>query len=343
MPRLPHRLTQRAVKCINSSISDPFLKNRTLTFFIIGLSLTAITAVTFLVLFIVAQSQVGSLRKKTTNLQSQLSQARSAQVFDGSLSPGVPEKQVFISQLDGTRDNIAILPPNSLPGQKDLTLVVYLHGMGSTYMEPFLTPKDATISQALTAQNPGIILASLNYRGQSAWANNEALADIDQNIHELLQRFPISKIVIMGTSMGGCSSLAYSYLAAEDIKAKMVGVVSAEPAGDLVLLYEKEHSQIVKNGMVGAFGGPPQLQPQGYISRSILKNMDKVPSHLRYAIISSTRDTVIPPSFQQAVVSSLEEKQIAAKLIEVDEEHGVPSAQAFVKGLNFVVLGNAAR
>ena len=215
--------------------------------------------------------------------------------------------------------------------------------MGSTYMEPFLTPKDATISQALTTQNPGIILASLNYRGQSAWANNQAIADIDQNIHELLHRFPISKIVIMGTSMGGCSSLAYSYLAADDIKAKMIGVVSAEPSGDLTLLYDKSRSQIVKNGMIGAFGGPPQIQPQGYISRSILNNIEKVPSHLRFAIISAKQDTVIPPSYQEAIINGLTEKQLGCRLIEVDESHGVPSAQAFVKGLNFVVLGNSAR
>ncbi len=148
--------------------------------------------------------------------------------------------------LDGNKDDFAVLPPNSLQGQKDLTLVVYLHGMGSTYMEPFLTPKDKPISQALLEHNPTMVVASLNYRGQSAWANDVAVADIDQNIRELVNRFPISKIVIMGTSMGGCSALAYSYLAADDIKAKMIGVVAAEPAGDLALLFEKPNRGLSK-------------------------------------------------------------------------------------------------
>ncbi|MBU6452120.1 MAG: hypothetical protein KGS72_10105 [Cyanobacteria bacterium REEB67] len=319
------------------------MKNKSLTLALIGVAITTGTTILFLVLFIVAQSQLGALKKKSGNLQSELSQTRNAQVFQGQLPPGVPESQSFISQLDGAKDVMAILPPNSLQGQKDLTMVVYLHGMGSTYMEPFLTPKDGTISQALQTHNPALVIASLNYRGQSAWANDQAVADIDQNIHELLARFPISKIVIMGTSMGGCSALAYSYLAAPDIKAKMIGIVAAEPAGDLTMLYDKSRSQIVKNGMIGAFGGPPQLQPQGYISRSLLNNIEKVPGNLRFAIISAKQDSVIPPEFQQAVINSLKDKKFGSELVEVDEQHGVPSAAAFVKGLDYVVLGNAIK
>ena len=320
------------------------MKNNALTITLTSLAAAgAIGSLVFLILFIVAQSQVGSLKKKATALQTELSQTRNAQVFQGQLPPGVPETQSFISQLDGSHDLMAILPPNSLQGQKDLTLVVYLHGMGSTFMEPFLTPKDHTISQALATHNSAMVIASLNCRGQSAWCNNQAVADIDQNIHEMLDRFPISKIVIMGTSMGGCSALAYIYLAAADIKAKMIGVVAAEPAGDLTLLYDKSKSQIVKNGLIGAFGGPPQLQPQGYISRSLLNNIDKVPNHLRFAIISAKQDSVIPPEFQQAIMNNLEDKKFGCRLVEVDEQHGVPSATAFVTALDYVVLGNTAK
>jgi acetyl esterase/lipase len=317
------------------------LKNRSLIISLGFLAVTAVTAVVFLILFLVSQGQIGALKKKATGLQTDLSQSRNAQAFEGQRAPGVPEQVGFISVLDGNKDNMAVLPPNSLQGQKDLTLVVYLHGMGSTFMEPFLTPKDKPVSQALTEHNPALVIASLNYRGQSAWANDVAVADINQNIREIVNRFPISKIVIMGTSMGGCSALAYSYLAADDIKAKMTGVVAAEPAGDLALLYDKTKSQIVKSGLIGAFGGSPQLQPQGYTSRSILNNTDKIAPGLRFAIISAKQDSVIPPDFQQAIMNSLKDKKLSCQLIEVDEKHGVPPASAFVSGLDYVILGNS--
>ncbi|MBS1989383.1 MAG: prolyl oligopeptidase family serine peptidase [Cyanobacteria bacterium SZAS LIN-3] len=308
-----------------------------------ALAITTVTAVVFLILFIVSAGQNGSLKKKAAQLQAELSQTRNSQVFDGQARPGVPERQGFMSLLDGSKDEMAILPPNSFQGQKDLTLVVYLHGMGSTYMEPFLVPKDKTVGQAISEHNGAVVIASPNYRGQSAWCNEQAVADIDQNIRSLLQRFPISKIVIMGTSMGGCSALAYSYLAGDDIKRLLIGVVAAEPSGDLSLLYGKTHSQIVKNGMIGAFGGPPEAQPQKYTSRSLLNNTDKVPANLRFAIISAKQDNVIPPDFQRAIVNTLKDKKFSCELIEVDEQHGVPAASAFVQGLDYVVLGNSLR
>lgn len=307
----------------------------------VALAITTVTAVVFLILFIVFAGQAGKYKKDAGRLQAELSQSRNTQVFDGQRPPGVPERQGFISLLDGSKDEMAVLPPNSFQGQKDLTLVVYLHGMGSTYMEPFLAPKDKTVSQAIIEHNGAVVLASPNYRGQSAWCNQQAVADIDQNIRELINRFPISKIVIMGTSMGGCSALAYSYLAADDIKGKLIGVVAAEPAGDLTLLYDKTHSQIVKSGMIGAFGGPPPAQPQGYQSRSILNNMDKLAPNLRFAVISAKQDNVIPPDFQHAIINSLKDKKLSCELIEVDEQHGVPSAAAFIRGLDYVIMGNS--
>jgi acetyl esterase/lipase len=319
------------------------LNSRLLPISLVLSAVTTISTVVFLILFLVANGQVGALKKKATALQADLSLTRNSRAFEGQNAPGVPERLGFISVLDGNKDDFAVLPPNSLQGQKDLTLVVYLHGMGSTYMEPFLTPKDKPISQALLEHNPTMVIASLNYRGQSAWANDVAVADIDQNIRELVNRFPISKIVIMGTSMGGCSALAYSYLAADDIKAKMIGVVAAEPAGDLALLFEKTKSGIVKNGLTGAFGGPPQLQPQGYSSRSILQNTDKIAPNLRFAIISAKQDSVIPPSFQQAIINSLKDKKLSCQLIEVDEQHGVPAATSFVSALDYVILGNSLK
>jgi acetyl esterase/lipase len=319
------------------------LKNRPFIIALIALAITTTTAVVFLILFLVANGQVGALKKKATSLQSDLSQTRNTNAFAEVRGMWVPERLEFISLLDGNKDNIAVLPPNSLQGQKDLTLVVYLHGMGSGFMEPFLTPKDKPVSQALAEHNSALVIASLNYRGQSAWANAAAVSDIDQNIHELLNRFPITKVVIMGTSMGGCSSLAYSYLAADDIKAKMIGVVAAEPAGDLALLYKKTHSGIVKNGLIGAFGGPPELMGENYSSRSILHNMEKVPTNLRFAIISAKQDSVIPADFQRAIINALQDKKISCELIEVDEKHGVPAAASFVSALDYVVLGNGLK
>ncbi len=246
-------------------------------------------------------------------------------------------KSTFVSHFDGQEDSFAVLPPRSPKPPAGYDLVVYLHGMGSTFLEPFVTPESAPISKGLCDNHPDIIFASLNYRRAWSWGNDAAIADISQNIRELMQRFPVNRIVLIGTSMGGCTVLTYTALAPDDVKAKIIGAVSSEGAGDLARLFKETKNASIPQALINAFGGRPEAVPERYARQSFLSNIEQLRGQMRFAIISATRDAIVPPSFQKELVSVLEKRNLATRLIEVNGGHGVPPAEYYAQGLDFVL------
>ena len=315
------------------------MKIKLLVFTLIIAVLFDIAGLVFFILFLNNEGKMRGMKKYRDNMSSQMQYLRNTQAYSGNTDAGAPQRVDFISQLDGKKDEYVVSAPGLADGMQDLTLFVYLHGMGSPPMEPYLVPKEKPIAAALLERYPHSAFASLNYRGNSSWLNDQAIADVNQNIRELLQRYPAKKIVLLGTSMGACSVLAYSYLAPEDISQLIAGVVACEGAGDLIKLYKETPSHIVKSGFVQAFGAPPDVNPLAYQKRSLLLNLDQVKSNRRYAILSATRDSVIPAKFQAALIQGLSERGIQSKLVEFPDQHGIPEATYYLQGTNFV-LGN---
>jgi len=316
------------------------MNNRALLSALVAIALILAAATTvFFVLFLKQSSKVHKLQKERTVMQSNLS---AQQTLKGSSGQTITsfETHSFISKLDGVLDSYTLAPPLLCDGSKELTLVVYLHGMRATSLEPFIEPKRAPIVTTLQGQHPALIVASCNYRPNCSWANGKALADIDQNIHELLARYPIAKIVLMGTSMGGCSSLAYSYMAAADIKEKISGVVSSEGSGNWVELFQKTPSHLVQGGMIEGLGATAEAAPDLYQERSIELNLRKVKPGMRFALISASEDTIIPPPMQKQLEEKLQAASFPTCLISVPEKHGVPPAQYYLQGLKFVLNEN---
>lgn len=299
-------------------------------------SILAIAGIVFLVLYASSQSRLRSLKKERDIMANNLATFRNMQISSGNTNLGGPERHTFASHTDGSLQEYAFAPPLAQSGTKDLLLIVYFHGMGSNTMEPFVTPKDTAIAQGLIASQPAAAIASLSYRPPSSWLNDQALDDVNQNIRELLHRYPFSRIVLAGTSMGGVSALAYSYLAPPDITAKLLGVVSCESTGDLKKLFGTT-SSLVKNGLISGLGGNPDTVPLAYERRSLLLNLPVLSPRLRFAIISATKDSLIKPQLQEDIVKGLKARNIAAKLITVDEHHGIPPATIYKQGLDFVM------
>lgn len=63
---------------------------------------------------------------------------------------------------------------------------------------------------------------------------------------------------------------------------------------------------------------------------------------MRFAIISATRDAIVPPSFQKELMTVLKNRNLDAHLIEVNSGHGIPPAEYYSEGLDFV-LGKQPR
>ncbi len=245
-------------------------------------------------------------------------------------------RRTFESLVDGTEDYMAVLAP-SVSGRLDNTLVVYLHGMGSNYLEPFQPRQDKAIAEALSQRFANLCVLSCSYRKESSWGSDIAMADITQNIRELMQQYPIDKIVIMGTSMGGCTALTYAATAPEDIKKKLFGIVSVEGAGDLARLYATTQYKRVRTAIADAMGGIPTSASAQYQKKSFIPNIGGLPKDTRVAIVSAAQDIVVPVELQTEIIAALESHNFKVKRIDVNIGHGAPPSAVYVQALEFAL------
>lgn len=298
-----------------------------------------IGAIIFISCYLGVQSKRYRAIKRERNAMAQsLSAVRAAGIADEGLASGSIIKRSFKSLADGTEDIYALMAPKTAD-PRGQTLVVYLHGMGSTFLEPFLYPTANPLAPALGRKHPEVVLLSCPYRRDSSWGNDLATADISQNIREVMQEYSIKKIILMGTSMGGCVVLTYATEAPADIKDKIKGIVSVEGAGSLKELFDLTSNAQVKFAMLAAFGGTPDQVPSVYDRKSFLPNISSLPRDTRVAVISAKQDKIVPPRLQEEIVTALEQQQRPVKLISIDATHGAPPAPIYVEGLDYA-LGN---
>jgi Prolyl oligopeptidase family len=310
------------------------LKKRVLVALLVVSCLLNAAGITFFILFLSAESHVKSLsrnlKKQATNIEIVRAEPNQAN------SSAILSKRMFISQYDGFPDTFAVAPPFLLQPTKAVTLVVYLHGQSSTFLEPFETGEGKCLAETVIG-NSNTVLLSCNYRAPASWGNDAAISDITQNIREMCQEYPVTKMVIMGTSMGGSVAPTYAAIAPPDIKEKLVGVVSVEGSGNLGALYNQTKMTAVKNAMIISFGGPPEIRPEVYMAKSFLTHVNELPKSVKFAVVSASKDTVVPPSLQKEMVESLEKAGIQVKAIEVGIHHEAPPISTYREALHFVL------
>lgn len=296
--------------------------------------------IVFFILFLNEHGHYKSARRQKAVLERSLMLAQSSTAVQQVMSSDNVQKRSFVSQLDGNIDSLAFQAPQFVPGALDYILVVYLHGMGSNFMEPFVKPAEQTIAAGITRDNPHIGVLSCNYRHESSWGNDAAISDIVQNIREVMQEYPFKKIVIMGTSMGGCVALNFAATAPDDIKSKIAGVVSMESSGDLVSLFNRTKTGAIKPAMMVAFGGAPDQLESTYRKKSFLTNIEDFPHSARVYVLSAKADTVVPTELQKNLIDELNKRQIACHMDEIEGQHEAPSAQYYARGVRFVLGEN---
>jgi pimeloyl-ACP methyl ester carboxylesterase len=288
--------------------------------------------IVFFILYLGTQGKYKGAQRHSRQMEQYLNSIAAARLSDQPAER--IQKRSFVSPIDGRADIFGFIAP--LVPTKNGTLIVYLHGMGSNYLEPFVAPHGDPIADRFVNRNPSLAFMSCSYRDAGSWGNDAALADITQNIHEVCAQYPIDKIVLMGTSMGGCTALIYAELAPHDIKEHIVGVVSVEAAGDLAKLYDECRGRAIANAMFWAFGGSPEQVPAAYDKRSFIHNLDLLPRYVRIAEISAKDDVIVPPHFQHEIVEALQSKQYPVQLIEVDGEHGAPASEIYARAFDYV-------
>jgi predicted esterase len=293
--------------------------------------------IVFLCCFVGLRGDYRSLKIERNVLLHNLTVLQNEGLLNDFASSEKVVRRSFVSQFDGKEDIFGFVPAVVSKPSTDYTLVVYLHGMGSTYLEPFVKHSGDTVADTITKSDATIVFISPNCRGEAAWGGDAELSDITQNIREIVQQYPIQKIIIIGCSMGGCVALNYAACAPQDIKEKLAGIVSIESSGDLMSLFQKSKHPNIKYAMIQAFGGTPEQVPLAYAKRSFIANAKQLPTTTRVAIVSADKDVIVPPEFQSQLVSVLEANHVPVKLITTDTPHGLPSAEVLATALNYVL------
>lgn len=292
----------------------------------------------FFIGFLQANAHYQDMKKERNEIVKNITVMRAA----GILSPEGESviRKVYRSHVDGMEDAYGMMAPLAPAPARDLTLVVYMHGMGSNFLEPFVNPADVPIAKAIATKDPSVVFMSVNYRGKASWGNEASISDISQNIREVMSEYPIAKIILVGTSMGGCTVLSYATKAPQDIKDKLQGIVSVESAGDLALLYKQTNHPAVQGAMIEALGGTPEQKPDVYANTSFLHNISSLPRKVNVAVVSAKQDRIVPPQLQRDIVEALRKQGVSVKLIEVDEGHGAPEPSVYLSGIDFAKSGN---
>lgn len=310
------------------------MRKRVLLALLVVSCLLNAAGITFFVLYLNSESHNKSLKRNFKRQQTDLEIVR-AEANQANTS-AILSRRMFISQFDGTPDSFAVAPPFLLMPTKAVTLVVYLHGQNSTYFEPFETGKGKCLAETVVGRSNTVLL-SCNYRPPASWGSDAAISDITQNVREMCQEYPVTRIAIMGTSMGGSIAPTYASIAPPDIKEKIVGVVSVEGAGNLANLFNQTTLQSVKDAMFVAFGGAPEAQPQAYASKSFLTHIGELPKGVKFAVISAEKDKVVPAPLQREMVNALQKANIPCKLIELEIHHEAPPTETYNQALDYVL------
>ena len=315
-----------------------FLKSKALLLFMTVALAGAITAIIILSIMLgKAGGKTRALKIENSQLASQVTNLSAASRTGEKVDDQEFFRRDFVSHKDGIPDSYLLIPPKQQPLSNKYTLFVYLHGMGSNYLEPYVVAKKTPIAPSIREAFPSAVIASLNYRKSNAWGNDLALADINQNIAEISYAYPLDSIVIIGTSMGGSVALNYPAVAPDSIKNKIRGVVSVEGTGDLAELFRKTKVDVVRLGVAEAMGGAPEQTPESYRKASLLQHLDQLPKELSFAIVSAKRDKTVPPVLQKDVAAALEKSGFRCKLTEIDLDHEFPEPQIYVEAIKFVV------
>lgn len=258
-----------------------------------------------------------------------------------NISPARAElsELTYKSAIDGAEQKCWFSPPAMDDKREPSTLVVYSHGMTGGYMEPFVVGKKQPLASLVATAHPTFGFLSLG-RAHS-WMCPGVLQDMTNMINQVTKDYPVERIILMGTSMGGCTTLLYAEKAPENIKAKLLGVLAIYPAGDLGKLYHATTSDVIEKSLKTALEAGPGTPKELIAERSFIANIKQLPPTAKIAVVSANGDVYVPTKLQKDIVKVCKANKIPVKYIEVEGDHStLPPPNRILVGLDFVVYKN---
>lgn len=133
-----------------------FLKSKALLLVMTVALAGAITAIIILSMMLgKAGGKTRALKIENSQLASQVTNLSAASRTGEKVDDQEFFRRDFVSHKDGIPDSYLLIPPKQQPHSNKYTLIVYLHGMGSNYLEPYVVAKkdpDRTINKRSLSQ-----------------------------------------------------------------------------------------------------------------------------------------------------------------------------------------------
>lgn len=189
----------------------------------------------------------------------------------------------FQADFDGTTQKYVLLLPEHFDAAEPHSVMIALHGHGSDRWQFIKSDRGECRSAREVALKHDLIFVSPDYRAKTSWMGPSAEADLVQIIGELKSKYSIERVVLLGGSMGGSSSLSFTAMHPELIDA--VGSMNGTANH---LEYDNFQEYIQKS-----FGGFKKDIPEEYKKRSAEYWPEKFT--MPVAITTSGGDTVVPP------------------------------------------------
>ena len=247
-----------------------------------------------------------------------------------TVSPKVTTYQ-FASCLDGKDDFYSLCPSQAL--QPSGVLLVYFHSFTGNFKELFKSDLADTINKTF----PSLNLLSCNYGSSPSWGSAIARIDITNNLRQVMKKTTVNHIVLVGTSMGASAALAYAATAPDYIRHRIRGIVAVAPCSELADLYQQSMAPTVKPTLEAALGGNATDKAGFYHQNSLDSCLSFLPQPIKIAVITAKDDTLVPMALQMDVVRDLNNRDINAKVFELEGKSEPPPTESIMEGLHFVL------
>ena len=175
--------------------------------------------------------------------------------------------------------------PKGNPPPEKRSLLIYLYGAGgSVELYNFKRAPYALLREQLAQRGYTVLVPDL---GKYHFMNTQAKKTLDGMVAQVLKNesIPANRVHVMGTSMGGGSSLAYA-LHRPDMIRSVCAVMPMTDFKDWVI-ENKGYVDLVAN----AYGGTYEKAPEVYDQNSAIKNVEgfkKIPVMLVHGNADST-------------------------------------------------------
>jgi len=208
----------------------------------------------------------------------------------GGIMPEKVEQIMFVSDFDGTEQTYLIQKPAS---SQYSGIVIFLHGATNHQQQGFNREIfNGTIGKLIDdVMEKNYIYVCPEYRGDS-WMNQAAEHDLVFIIEQLVKNFRTSKILLMGGSMGGTSSLMFSTRNPQ-LVSSCLALCPATEMKELYYYWHGTERDFLAKTIENAYGGTPEKNAAQYKERSSIYLVEKLCS-MPVAIIHGDSDIVIP-------------------------------------------------